>query len=159
MTTELSTRPSTRLGRMFDRDPFRALQQQLDDLFGSFSSEWDGGGMLAAEFRPSLDVSETDDAIQVRADLPGIKPEEVEVEVRGNVLRITGERKEEREEKGKTWHRTERRVGTFARSMTLPCDVRDEKVQAEYADGVLCITLPKAEKAKTHKIAVKAKTK
>lgn len=156
MTTELSTRPSSRLGRLFDRDPFRTLQEQMDELISSFSRDWDGG-LAPSELRPSLDVSESDDSIQVRVDLPGIKPEDVDVEVRHNMLQISGERKEKREEKGKTWHRTERSVGRFCRSLTLPCDVQDEKVQAEYSGGVLSITLPKAEQAKTHKIPVKAK--
>ncbi len=157
MTTELSQRPSTGLGRFFDRDPFRSLQQHMDDLISNFSREFDGGQWPAGELRPSLDVSETDDAIQIHVDLPGMKPEDVNVEVRGNMLQITGERKEEREEKGKTWHRTERRVGKFSRALSLPCDVQEKNVNAEYANGVLNITLPKAEKAKTQKITVKAK--
>ena len=157
MTTELSTRPSTGLSRFFDRDPFRKLQQQMDDLIASFSRELDGGQWPAADFHPSLDVSETEEAIQIRVDLPGIKPEEVDVEVRNNVLQITGERKEEREEKGKTWHRTERRVGRFARSLALPCAVEEEKVIAECSNGVLNILLPKAETAKAKKIPVKSK--
>lgn len=157
MTTELPARPFTGLGRYFERDPFRTLQQQMDDLISSFSREGDGGRLTTAEIHPSLDVSETDDAIQVRVDLPGIKPEEVEVEVRGDALQITGERMQEREEKGKTWHRTERRVGKFARAMTLPCAVNEDKVQAEYSSGVLNITLPKSAKEKTHKITVKGK--
>lgn len=157
MATTLPTRISTGLERFFDRDPFRTLQQEMDNLISNFSREWDGGTLTAGEFQPQIDVSESDDAIQVHVDLPGIKPEEVDVEVRGNVLQITGDRKEEREEKGKTWHRTERRVGRFARAMTLPCAVQEDKVQAECSNGVLNITLPKAEKEKTHKITVKGK--
>ncbi len=157
MTSELSTRPSTKLGRLFERDPFHKLQQQMDDLLSSFSRDWDGGHWLSADFHPSMDVSETEESFQIRVDLPGIKPEEVQVEVRNNVLEITGERKEEREEKGKTWHHTERRVGRFARSLSLPCEVQDDKVVAECSNGVLNILLPKAEKAKSKKIAVKAK--
>jgi HSP20 family protein len=144
------------LGRFFDRDPFRALQERMDNLISNFSQEWDGGWLSNAN-SPSMDVSETDDAIQVHVDLPGIKAEDVDVEVRGNMLQIIGERKEEKEKKGKTWHRTERRVGKFARAMTLPCAVQEEKVQAEYRDGVLNITLPKAEESRTRKVAVKAK--
>ena len=157
MTNERSQRPATGLSRIFDRDPFHKLQQQMDELMASFSREWDGGAWLSADFHPSLDISETDEAVQVRVDLPGIKPEEVQVEVRNNVLQITGERKEEREEKNKTWHRTERRIGRFARSMMLPCEVQEDKVVAECSNGVLNILLPKAEKAKSKKIAVKAK--
>lgn len=157
MPQELSQHPKSGLSRLFDRDPFHRLQQQMDDLIASFSQEWDGGKWISADFHPFLDVSETDEAVHVRVDLPGVKPEEIEVEVRNNVLQITGERKEEREEKGKTWHRTERRVGRFARSLTLPCEVRDDKVEAVCSDGVLNISLPKAETAKAHKIAVKPK--
>lgn len=157
MTNELSQRPASGLRRLFDRDPFHKLQQQMDELIASFSREWDGGNWLSADFHPSIDVSETDESLQVRVDLPGTKPEEVHVEVRNNVLQITGERKEEREEKNKTWHRTERRVGRFARSMTLPCDVQEDKVVAECVNGVLNILLPKAEKAKSKKIPVKGK--
>lgn len=157
MTTELSTRPAAGLRRFFDRDPFRSLQEEMDDLISNFSRGWDGGDWSSGMLRPALDISETDDSIQVRVDLPGMKPEEVHVEVRNNTLQISGERKEEREEKGKTWHRTERRVGSFSRSTTLPCAVKDDKVQAEYSNGVLNITLPKAEQEKTRKIPVKAK--
>lgn len=156
MKSELST-SARGLGRLFEHDPFHTLKQQMDNLMASFSREWDGGHGLLADYHPSLDISETDEALQIRVDLPGIKPEEVDVEVRNNTLQITGERKEEREEKREMWHRTERHLGRFARSMTLPCEVQDEKVAAEYSNGVLNITLPKAEKAKTHKIAVKAK--
>ena len=156
MPSELSTRPAGGLGRFFGRDPFRTLQQDLDELIASFSREWDDGGM-AATLRPALDVSETDDAIQVQVDLPGLKPDDVNVEVRNNTLLITGERKEEREEKGRMWHRTERRAGTFARSMTLPCTIKEDKVQAEFTNGVLQITLPKAAQEKSRKITIKAK--
>ncbi len=156
MTTELTTRPFTGLRRFFGRDPFRALQEEMDDLIASFSREWDGG-WLSGELQPSLDVAETDEAIEVRVDLPGVKPDDIDVEIRNNVLQITAERKEEREEKGKTWHRTERRVGTFTRALTLPCDVQEDKVQAEYRDGVLSIMLPKAEQARTRKISVQGK--
>lgn len=156
MTTTLPTRISSGIERLFDRGPFHNLQQEVDNLIASFSREWDGQ-WLSAGLRPSIDVSETDNAIQVRVDLPGIKAEEVDVEVRNNVLRITGERKEEREEKGTTWHRTERHVGKFSRSLTLPCDVQDDKVDAVYSNGVLSITLPKLEKEKTHKVTVQAK--
>ena len=156
MTTELSTRPSNGMNRLFDRDPFRALQQQMDDLIGGFSRDWDGGHWPSVN-KPSLDVSETDNAIEVHVDLPGMKPEDVNVEVRDNILQITGERKEEREEKGKTWHRVERRTGNFIRSLSLPCTVKDAKVEAEYSNGVLTITLPKAEESKPRRVAVKAK--
>ena len=155
MATTLPTRISRTLEPFFDRDPLRALRREMDDLMRRFSLEWDED-WLPAEFHPSLDISETDEMMEVRMDLPGVKPEDVDIEIRGNLLRVTGERKEEREEKGRTWHRLERSVGKFARSVTLPCSVQEEKVEAEYRDGVLLIKLPKTEEAKTHKITVKA---
>lgn len=156
MATELSTRPAG-LRRIFDRDPFRSLQEEVDELIANFSRGWEGGDWSTGMLRPAVDISETDNSIQVQVDLPGMKPEEVNVEVRNHTLQISGERREEREEKGKTWHRTERRVGSFSRQMSLPCAVDEAKVQAEYSNGVLNITLPKAEKEKSRKITVKGK--
>jgi HSP20 family protein len=102
-----------------------------------------------------LDLSETDTAVETKMDLPGVKPEEIEIQLNGNVLTVSGERKEEQEEKGKTYHRLERRVGNFSRSMTLPCPVEEDEVAASYKDGVLSITLPKTDEAKTRKIKIK----
>jgi HSP20 family protein len=157
MTTEVSTRPSNGISRLFERDPFRSLQHQMDDLIGNFSRDFDGGFWPGSVSKPLLDISETDTAIEVRVDLPGIKSEDVNVEVRNGVLQITGERKEEREEKGKTWHHIERRTGSFMRSLSLPCAVKEAKVEAAYSNGVLTITLPKAEEAKPHRVPVRAK--
>jgi HSP20 family protein len=102
-------------------------------------------------------LSETPESVQVRMDLPGIKPDDVNIEIAGNTLRITGERKEEKDEKNKTYHRVERRFGSFSRSVSLPCSVKEAAVNAEHANGVLTVTLPKSEEAKSHKIKVKAK--
>jgi HSP20 family protein len=88
-------------------------------------------------------------------DIPGMEAKDIDIEVTGNTLNVSGERKEEKEEKGKTWHRIERKTGSFARSVTLPSAVMEEKVEAAYKDGVLTITLPKTEEAKTHKVKVK----
>ncbi|MGI9327637.1 MAG: Hsp20/alpha crystallin family protein, partial [Pseudomonadales bacterium] len=80
---------------------------------------------------------------------------EIEIQLNGNVLTVSGERKEEQEEKGKTYHCVERRIGTFSRSMTLPCPVEEDEVAAAFKDGVLTITLPKTDEAKTRKIKIK----
>ena len=85
---------------------------------------------------PALDLSETDTAIEVRMDLPGITAKDIDIQVSGNVLTVSGQRKEEKEEKGKTFHRVERRYGSFSRSVTLPCAVEESEVAAEYHDGV-----------------------
>jgi HSP20 family protein len=154
MSTDLSTRLSRRLAPLFSREPFHALQQEMDDLINRFSTGWKGDWAGAVSV-PSIDLTETDKTVEIRMDLPGVKPEEIDIEVSGNTLRVTGERKEEKEEKGKTYHRVERYSGSFARAITLPCAVKDEKVQAECKDGVLTVTLPKTEEAKTHKIKIK----
>lgn len=136
--------------------PFRSLREEMDQLVNRFSREWDGGMLTTADFRPATDISETSDAVEIRLDAPGMKPEDISIEVTGNTLKISGERKEEKEEKGKTFHRLERRSGQFYETMTLPCSVKEDKVQAEFHDGVLTVTLPKSEEAKTHKVKIKS---
>jgi HSP20 family protein len=158
MSTALSTRISRGLAPLFGREPFRTLQEEMDDLIGRFSADWNGE-WLRGVMVPSIDVTEGDNTLQVRMDVPGVNPEEINIEVTGNTLRVSGERKEEKEEKGKTYHRVERRSGSFARSLTLPCAVKDDKVSAESHEGVLTITLPKTEESKTHKVKVKSNGK
>ena len=98
-----------------------------------------------------LDVAETNEAIEVRMNVPGIKAENINIELNGNLLTICGRSEEEKEEKGKTYHRTEKRVGEFLRSVTLPCSVKEEEVKASCNNGVLAITMPKAADAKSRK--------
>jgi len=107
------------------------------------------------EFLPEANVSETDKAIDVSIDLPGMKPEDVKVELHDRTLTISGERKEENEEEGKTFHRVERRSGSFCRSFSLPMEVDEGSVDAKFEHGVLKIVLPKTEKAAPKKIEVK----
>ena len=158
MSTSLSTRLSCAMQPLLASDPFAGLQKEMDDLFNRFQTDWNGERFGAVSI-PSADLSETDDALQIRMDMPGLKAEEINIEVSGNTIRISGEHKEEKEEKGRTFHRVERRSGSFARAMTLPAAVKEEKVTAECRDGVLTITLPKTEAAKTHKVAVKSNGK
>ncbi len=152
MPAELSTQPSRQPQPLFK--PLRALQEEFDQLFNRLSSEWNGG-RLRPEFYAASDLSETADAFQVRMDVPGIKPDDINVQVTGDTVRVSGERKEEKEEKGKTYHRLERRSGKFSETLRLPCAVNEEKVQAEFHDGVLTITLPKTEATKTRTVKVK----
>ena len=148
---------SRELSGWFGRDPLRALQAEMDDMLSRFSERWGGEGTVAeAKRTPALDLSETDNEVQITMDVPGMKPEEIDIEVVGNTIRVRGEHKEEKEEKGRTFHRVERRTGSFVRSVDLPCAVKDDKVAAEYKEGVLKLTLPKCEEAKTRKIKVKA---
>jgi HSP20 family protein len=111
--------------------------------------------MVVADWVPSVDVSETDGAYQIKAEIPDVKKEDVKVTLEDGVLTIQGHRKQEKEETGKKYHRVERSYGSFVRSFTLPDLVDEENVKAEFKDGVLNLQLPKSEKAKPKAIEVK----
>ncbi len=106
-------------------------------------------------FSPAIEVYETDKEIVVKAELPGVKKEDVEVTIKDNTLYIKGEKKEEREEKTEALHVVERVYGKFERAIGLPEDVKLEDIKAEYKDGVLEIKLPKVETTKETKIEIK----
>ena len=151
----MSTIISTRAPRSLFH-PFSALRGEFDELFNRLSTNWEG---LTTEFKVACDVSETDDAYQIRMDVPGIKPDDITVQVTGDSVHISGERKEEKEEKGKTFHRLERHSGKFSETLQLPSAVNEEKVQAEFNEGVLTVTLPKTEASKTRTVKVKSNGK
>lgn len=155
MSETLPSRLARQTQSLFGLTPLRTLRGEMDDLMNRYLKDW-SGEWLPREFSPSCDLSETADAFQIRVDVPGIKPEDISIEVSGNNIRICGERKAEKEEKGKTFHRVERHCGKFTESLSLPCSVKDDKVHAEFEDGVLTVTLPKTEAAKTHKVHIKA---
>ena len=132
-----------------------SMFRDMEDLMERFLDE-DGDGWNSRMLAPPLDMIETEKTISLKLDLPGVSPKEIDVQVSGNQLIVSGERKEEREEKGETFHRVERRTGRFSRSILLPCDVQDDKVDAKYQDGVLKITLPKTSEATTRHIEIKS---
>ncbi|HXP59507.1 MAG TPA: Hsp20/alpha crystallin family protein [Dongiaceae bacterium] len=142
-------------------DPAREvdeLQNRLARFFGLAPARSTSGGeevMTVAEWAPSVDISEDDKEWLVKADLPEVKKEDVKVSVEDGVLTVTGERKFEKEEKGKKYHRIERSYGNFFRSFTLPEGADGAKVSAEFKDGVLKVHLPKSEKAKAKAVEVK----
>lgn len=141
-------------------DPFRELEEMSDRLNRIFARpearRTNGKEMMTvADWAPSVDISETDQEFHVKAELPGVKKDDVKVTLENGVLTLQGERKEEREEKGRKFHRMERSYGQFIRSFTLPDLVDDTKVKAEFKDGVLHLHLPKSEKAKPKAIEVK----
>jgi len=111
--------------------------------------------MAVAQWAPLVDIIEDDKEYLIKVDLPEVKKEDVKITVQEGVLVITGERKIEKEEKGKRYHRLERAYGSFARSFTLPDDSDGSKVNAEFKDGVLKVHLAKSEKAKPKQIEVK----
>jgi len=142
-------------------NPWRELEdmeKRLSTIFGRTSVATSGEkkeAIAVAEWSPLVDISEDDKEYVVKAELPEMKKEEIKISVHDDVLSITGERKYEKEEKGKKYHRVERSYGSFMRSFTLPEDADGSKVHAEYKDGVLTVRLPKSEKAKPKSIEVK----
>jgi HSP20 family protein len=141
-------------------DPFRELEDMSDRLNRMFSrpglSQANGKEtMIVADWVPAVDVSETDGEFHIKAEIPDVKKEDVKVTLEDGVLTIQGQRKQEKEEKGTKYHRVERTYGSFVRSFTLPDLVDEEKVKAEFKDGVLNLQLPKSEKAKPKAIEVK----
>lgn len=136
-------------------DPWGAMRNEMEQflskLWGGQSGDWTSGALM-----PSVDLAESDKALEVRMDLPGMKPEEIDIQLNENILTVSGERKEERETREKSYHRVERHVGKFSRSFTLPRPVNSDEVAAEYKDGVLTITLPKTEEARARRINVKS---
>jgi HSP20 family protein len=132
----------------------------MERLFDSFMR--DPGAVLDWSFgrrgwEPTVDVAENDQEVTVRAEVPGIKPEELTVTVSGKQLVLAGEKKEESEDQGKGYHRVESRYGSFRRSIPLPEVVDQNQVEAEYANGVLTIRLKKSPAAAPKKIEVKSK--
>jgi HSP20 family protein len=115
------------------------------------------GGMWDVDSNPTMDLYPTADSVVVKMGLPGVKPEDIQISVANGVLSVRGEVKEEKEEKEKTYHLRERRYGSFSRSVSLPSNVSADKSDAEFENGILTLTLPKAEEAKAKTIIVKAK--
>lgn len=132
-------------------DDFR---KEVDQLMSRFLNGSDEPGMTG--WTPRANVAETEEGYDVSFDLPGLKPEDFNVELRHGDLWISGQRSHEHEESGKTWHRVERHFGQFRRVIRLGDDVNPEEVNAEYKDGVLRVHIPKSETAKSRKIEVKA---
>ncbi len=142
-------------------DPFRdlvTLQERMNRMFDesfrgasrSGSEDWALGGAWA----PAVDIYEQDGNIVLKAELPGVDPKQVDVRLESNTLTLSGERKVDHEVKQEHYHRVERAYGSFTRSFTLPSTVDQEKIKADYKDGVLKVTLPKREEAKPKQISI-----
>lgn len=141
------------------RDPlagFGSLQEAVRDMLAS----WPFGereALSLADWTPSCNVSETSEEYRIEAELPGVKQDDVEVNVEDRVLTLRGERREEKEEKGKKFHRVESSYGSFTRSFTLPDDADEDRVAADYKDGLLKVriprTAPKESKARSVEIS------
>lgn len=146
------TRQRAAVPSVFDR-----LREDFDRTLQGFWSDNGDLEELVGNWQPSVDISETDDAIEVKADLPGVKPEDIDISVRDNRLTIKGERHEESESDDKEVHRVERRYGSFHRSIVLPAGCDPDQVSAESDNGVITIRLPKPAESKSKRISVKAK--
>lgn len=144
-------------------DPFRELavmQDRLNRIFGdSYGRRFDDDVMTRGDWIPPVDIFENDKhEIVMRAEMPGLKREDIELRVENNTLTLRGERKRETEVKDEQYHRIERAYGAFSRSFSLPATVDAGNVSAEYKDGVLTVTLPTREEAKPRQIPVEIKS-
>jgi HSP20 family protein len=144
--------------RWNQRKQFEALQQSLNTLFSRSPTQWPEGQeepIAVAEWAPLVDISEDDREYRIQAELPDVRKEAVKVTAEEGTLTIMGERKFEKEENGRKYHRIERAYGSFGRTFSLPNDASPAKVSAEFKDGVLTVHLAKTEKAKPQQIEVK----
>jgi HSP20 family protein len=140
--------------RETERNTLGRIHDEVDDLFSSFFSDLDWPAWGRGRW-PALDISENDNEFIVKAEVPGCKAEDIDISVNGNMLTISGEKKQEKEETSKGCYHVERSYGNFRRDLNLATDVDASKIEAACKDGVLTVTLPKTEKSKAVKIEVK----
>jgi HSP20 family protein len=152
------------LSREIERSPVFDLRTEIDRLFEDFLTNGEGGfGLLQRRlagpraFVPAIDMKETDANLLIEVELPGLKSSEVDVSVDEGILILRGERKQEKEEKTKQWHRSERYWGKFERRIALPDYVDAEKIDASCKEGVLLVTIPKKAGVKPKAINIKVK--
>ncbi|MDI6716915.1 MAG: Hsp20/alpha crystallin family protein [Actinomycetota bacterium] len=137
-------------------DPWKELMRMQEELSRTFERVFGPERARVTFWVPDVDIYEKDNNIIVRMDLPEVKPEDVEVSVIDNMLRVKGERKRAEEVREENYYRMERQYGAFERTIDLPVAVKTEEIEATYHDGVLEVALPKAEEKKIKEIKVKA---
>ena len=135
-------------------NPFRELEDvsnRLNSIFGGFPVKAETGQemLVVTDWAPIVDISETDTAYLIKGEIPGVKKEDVKVTIEHDMITLRGERKQEKEDKGEKYHRIERSYGSFMRSFHLPDDADEAGIKADFKDGIISITLPKSEKAKS----------
>ena len=136
------------------------VRDEMDRAFDRFFRNW-LTPVSYAEFAwsPSVDISETEDTIEVKAELPGVSEDDIDISVSNGQLVISGEKKQEEEQKEKNYYRVERSYGSFMRTFALPSGVDQDRITAECSDGVLTVSIPKSGEAKMKKIEVKKRAK
>jgi HSP20 family protein len=137
-------------------DPIRELDSLQGDMNRLFDRFFEGRAPNSGSRRwiPAMDLVETEDALVLRGDLPGMTEEDVDIEIKDNLLTVSGERKSENEEKGEGFHRVERAFGRFSRSLNLPQGIDPEKVEAKFDNGVLEVRIPKPAEAKPTRVQI-----
>lgn len=137
------------------------LSSALDNAFNDTFASWPLGSRLdnalTAAWVPACDVSEDKDSIRITVEVPGVNPDDVQLQMENNILTIRGEKRQEVDETSDRVHRYERSYGSFERTFALPSTVDADKIEADISDGVLTVTLPKAEKARPRQIDVKSR--
>ncbi len=136
-----------------------SMQREINRMFDSFfrSDLPDGDGFVQSAWAPAVDIAERTNDYVVKVELPGINKDDVKISLQNDILTIRGEKKQEMETKDADYRRVERSYGTFERSFTLPSSVTTNGIDAAYSNGILTITLPKAEEAKPKQIEVQVK--
>jgi HSP20 family protein len=141
--------------------PFEAFQREMsrmfDDFFRGVPTRFTGAEAPFGAM-PRVDVSETENEYELKAELPGLEEKDINLQLANNVLSIRGEKKAEREEKDKNYHLAERSFGSFQRSIPLPTEVEEDRVQASFKSGVLTVRLPKSERAKSQAKRIEVKS-
>lgn len=143
-------------------DPFQdltSLQDRMNRIFEQTLSRFRGDreGLIAGAWAPAVDIYETPDAVVLKAELPGLSANDIDIQVRDNVLTLKGERRLEKEVKEENYLRMERVYGSFQRAFALPAVIQADKIRAVFKDGVLEVNIPKAEEAKPKQIKVEVK--
>lgn len=139
------------LVRWNPRQSLMSLPPALDDFFRGFGLNWDEQDR---RWMPIVDVAETEEAYEIKAEIPGLKKEDIKISLEEGLLTLQGEKKEEKEKEKRNYHRVERVYGAFHRSFRLPREIEAGKIKACYEDGILSVVIPKSEKLKPKEIAV-----
>ena len=136
-------------------DPIRELDSLQSDMNRLFDRFFDGRGTNGSRrWIPAMDLVETEDHLVLRCDLPGLTEDDVDIEIKDNVLTVSGERNAENEEKSEGYYRVERAFGSFSRSLNLPQGVDTEKIEAHFDNGVLEVRIPKPERSKPTRVQI-----